>query len=91
VSENDGSKREEVGLTKGSRKQHDEEFHNSHPSQNRFVKRIIKSRSIRCIWNEARIGEMRNPYRILVGISKGKRHFAIPRSKWEDINKNDFK
>jgi hypothetical protein len=46
--------------------------------------RWIKSRKI--IWAEhvARMGEIRNACRILVGKPEGERPLGIPRSTWED-------
>jgi hypothetical protein len=56
-----GPKREEV--VGGWRRQHNEELHNLYASPN--VIRVIKSR--RMIWGHvARMGDMRNAYRILV-------------------------
>jgi len=38
--------------------------------------KVIKSKSIRCAGNVARMGEMRNTYFILFGKSEGKRLFG---------------
>jgi hypothetical protein len=47
--------------------------------------RIIKTRRIRWARHEARVGEKRNAYRILVRKPKGNRPLGRPRSRWEDI------
>jgi hypothetical protein len=52
------------------RKLHNEELHNLHCSPNLI--RIIKPRRMRWAGHEARIGEKRNAYRILVGKPEGK-------------------
>jgi hypothetical protein len=48
------------------RKLHNEELHNLYSSPN--IIRMIKSRKIRWAGHAARMGEPRNPYRILVGM-----------------------
>jgi hypothetical protein len=48
------------------------------------VIRIIKSGRIRWTGHVARMGEMRNAYRILVGKPEGKRPLGIPRRRWVD-------
>jgi hypothetical protein len=60
------------------RKLHNEEFHNLYSSRNR----TIKSRRMRCSGHVARMGEMRNAYRILLGKPEGKRSLRIPRRRW---------
>jgi hypothetical protein len=56
-----GLKRDEV--TGGWRKLHNEELHNLYSSPNKI--RMIKSRRMRWGWHVARMGELRNAYRIL--------------------------
>jgi hypothetical protein len=45
---------------------------------------MIKSRRMRWAWNVARVGEIRNVYRIFVGKPEGKRPLGRPRRGWED-------
>jgi hypothetical protein len=67
-------------VTGGWRKLHNEELHNLYSSPS--IIRMIKSR--RMIWagHVARMGEKRNPYRILVGKPEGKRPLERPRCRW---------
>jgi hypothetical protein len=55
----------------GWRKLHNEELHNLYSSPN--IIRVIKSRRMRWAEHEARMGEKRNAYRILVGKPEVKR------------------
>jgi hypothetical protein len=48
---------------------------------------IIKSRRIRWKGHVAHKGEKGNAYRILVGMSEGKRPLGRSRRRWEDNNK----
>jgi hypothetical protein len=50
---------------------------------------MIKSRRMRWGWHVARIGELRNAYRILVGNPEGKRPPRRPRRRWVDNIKMD--
>jgi hypothetical protein len=63
-----GPKRD--GVTGDWRKLHSEELHNLYFSPN--IIRMIKSRRMRWAGNVARMGEMRNTNRILVGKPEGK-------------------
>jgi hypothetical protein len=72
-----GPKRDEV--TGDWRKLHNEELHNLYSSPN--IIRMIKSRRIRWAGHEARMGEKRNAYRILVGKSEGKRPLGRPKRR----------
>jgi hypothetical protein len=67
-----GPKREEVAG--GWRRQHNEELHNLHVSPNAI--RVIRSRRMRWVVHVAGMGEMRNAYKILVGIPEWKRAFG---------------
>jgi hypothetical protein len=58
-----GPKREEVAG--GWRRLHNEELHNVYASTN--IIRVIKSRNVRWTVHEARVGDVRNSYNILVG------------------------
>jgi hypothetical protein len=46
--------------------------------------RVIKSRRMRWVGHVARMGEMRNVYKILVGKPEGKRPLRRSRRRWED-------
>jgi hypothetical protein len=65
-----GPKREEV--VGDWRRLHKEELHNLYNSPN--VTRVIKSRRMRWVGRAARMGQMRNEYKILVRKSEGKNH-----------------
>jgi hypothetical protein len=45
---------------------------------------MIKSKRMRWAGHVARMGEMRNAYRILVGKPEGKRPLERPRRRWVD-------
>jgi hypothetical protein len=53
--------------------------------------RQIKSRRMRWAGHVARMGEVRNVCRFLVGKSEGKRPLERPRRRWEDGIKVDLK
>jgi hypothetical protein len=65
-----------------------EELHNLYSSPS--IIRIIKSRRMRWTVHVARMGEMRNAYRLLVGKPEGKRPLGRPRRKWMDNIKMDL-
>jgi hypothetical protein len=46
--------------------------------------RVIKSRRVRWAGHVASTGEMRNVYKILIGIPEGRRPLRRPRCGWED-------
>jgi len=68
-----GSKWRETGRTL-----HNEELHNLYASPNMLS--MIKSRRMRWAAYVARMGEMRNAYRILIGKREGNRPLGRPRS-----------
>jgi hypothetical protein len=68
---------------------HNEELHNLYYSQS--IIRIIKSRRMMWARHVARMGEMRNAYRILVGKPEGKRPLGRPGRRWMDNIKMDLR
>jgi len=75
-----GLKREEeVG---GLIRLHNEEFHNLYASPN--IVRVIKSRRMGWAGHVARMGEMRNSYKTLVGEFERKGPRGGSRQRWED-------
>jgi hypothetical protein len=78
-----GRKRDEV--VGSLRKLHNEELHNSYTSPN--IIRMIKSMRVRWAGNVVCMEENRDVrvYRILMGISKGKRPQGIPKYMWNVI------
>jgi hypothetical protein len=80
-------KRDEV--TGDRRKLHNEELHNLYSSPN--IIRMIKSTRMRWAGHVARMGGKRNPYRILVEKSEGKRPLGRPRRRWVDNIKIDLR
>jgi hypothetical protein len=52
---------------------------------------MIKSRRMRWAGHVARMGEMKNAYRILVEKPKGRRPLGRPRSRWVDNIKIDLR
>jgi hypothetical protein len=52
--------------------------------------RIMKPRRMRWAGYVARMGEIRNAYRLLVGKPKGKRPLGRPRRRWVDNIKMDL-
>jgi hypothetical protein len=52
---------------------------------------MIKSRRMRWAGHVARMGEMRNAYRILVGNPEGKRTLGRPKRRWVDNIKMDLR
>jgi hypothetical protein len=69
-------------LMGGWRKPYIQELHNLYFSSN--VVRVIKSRRMRWAGHVARMGEIKNARRILVGKSEGKRLLRRPRRRRED-------
>jgi hypothetical protein len=52
---------------------------------------VIKSRRMRWVGHVARIGEMRNTFKILFGGPEGMRLFRRPRRRWEDNIRMDLR
>jgi hypothetical protein len=75
-----GPKKEEL-VGGGWRMLHNEVLHNSYASPN--IMRVNKSRKMRGAGHVARMGEMRNAYRVLVGESKRKRSLGRPVCRWQ--------
>jgi hypothetical protein len=67
---------------------HSEELHSLYSSPN--IIGMIKSRRMRLLGHVARIGDVRNAYKILIGKSQGKRPLGRPRRTWEDNIKMDL-
>jgi hypothetical protein len=53
--------------------------------------RVIKSRSMRLAGHVARMGEMRNEYKILVGKLERKKPLGRPRCRWKGNIKMDLR
>jgi hypothetical protein len=75
-----GLKRDEV--TGEWRKLQNEELNDLYSLPNTV--RVVKSRRMRWTGHEARMGEDRDVYRVLVGKPEGKRPLGKPRRRWED-------
>ena len=75
-------------VTKKWRKLHIEELNDTYQSSS--MVRVIKSRRMRWAGHEARMGERRGVYRVLMGKPEGKRPLGIPRRRWEDNIKMDL-
>jgi hypothetical protein len=80
-----GPKREVTGEW---RKLHNEEIRDLYSSPS--IIRIIKSRKMRWAGHEARMGEKRNAYRLLVGNPEGKRPLGRPIRRWVDNIRMDL-
>jgi hypothetical protein len=81
-----GPKGDEV--TGGWRKLHNEELRDLYSSPS--IIRIIKLRRMRWVGHVARMGEKRNPYRLLVGKAEGKKQLGRQRRRWVDSIRMDF-
>jgi hypothetical protein len=80
-------KRDEV--TGERRKLHSRELHNLCLSPDIIMQ--IRSRQMRWAGHEARMGEGRNVYRVLVVKPEGKIPLERPRRKWEDEIRRDLR
>jgi transcription termination factor 2 len=76
------------GVTGGWRKLYNEELHNL--CSLRSIIRILKSRRMTWAGHMARMEEMRNVYRLLVGKPEGKRPLGKPSCRWIDNIKMDL-
>jgi len=72
---------------RGWRRLHNEGLHNVYASPN--VIKAIASMKVRWTGHVARMGEMRNAYKILVGKPEGKRPLGRLRRRWENIIRMD--
>jgi hypothetical protein len=81
-----GPKRDEV--TGEWEKFHNEELHDLYSSSS--IIRIIKSRRMRWPGHVARMGEMRNAHRLLVGKPERKMPLGRPRRRWVDNIRMDL-
>jgi hypothetical protein len=76
---------EQVG---GWRRLHNTELHNLYSSPN--IIKVIKLRMIKWVGYIARMGDMRNVYKILVGKAEGKRPLGRPSRRWEENIRMDL-
>ena len=70
------------------RKVHNEELNDFYSSPN--IVRVMKSRRVMWAGHEARMGEIRSIYRVLVRKPEGKRPLGRHRHRWEDNIKLDL-
>ena len=71
------------------RKLHNKKLNDLHCSPN--IVRVITFRIMRWAGHEARMGESRGVYRVLVRKPEGKRPLGRPRYRWEDNIKMDLR
>jgi hypothetical protein len=76
-------------VTGGWRNLHNEELHNLYSSPS--IIRMIKSKIMRWAGHVARMGEMRNAYRVLARKSEGRKPLGRPRHRWVDHIKMDLR
>jgi hypothetical protein len=72
--------RKRNGVMGGRRKLHNGEHHDWYSSPS--IIRIIRSRRIKLMCHEARIGEKKTAYSLLMGKPGGKRPLRRPRRRW---------
>jgi hypothetical protein len=82
-----GPKRGEV--QGGWRRLHNEERHNLYPTPN--IIRVLKSRRMRWAGHVARMGDVSNVYRIVIGKFEGKMPHRKPRRRCEDNIRMDLR
>jgi hypothetical protein len=68
---------------------HNDKLHDLYSSTN--IVRVINSRRMRWAGHGARMGEVRDAYRVLVGRPEGKRPLERPRLRWKDNIKLDLR
>jgi hypothetical protein len=73
----------------GWRRLHNEELHNLYTSPN--IISVIKSRKMKWTKHVARMGEMRNSYKMLVVRPEEKTSCRRPRRRWEDNIRMDLR
>jgi hypothetical protein len=71
------------------RKLHNEELRDLYSSPS--IIRMIRSRRVRWAGNVARMGEKRNPYKLLMGKPEGKRSLGRPTRRLVDNNATSLK
>jgi hypothetical protein len=71
------------------RRLRNKELHNMYASPK--IIRVMKSRMMRWVRHVARMGNMRNTFKTLVGKPEGKRPFGKPRRRWEDNTGMDIR
>jgi hypothetical protein len=76
-------------VTGGWRKLLKKELHNLYSSP--FIVRVIQSWRMGWAGHVARMGEMRNVYKISVGKPRGRRPLGRPKRRWEDNIKTDLR
>jgi len=81
-----GPRRDEV--TGEWRRLHNEKLNDLYSSPD--IARVIKSRRMRWAGHEARMGEERGMYRVLVGKPEGRRPLGRPRRGWVDNIRTDL-
>jgi hypothetical protein len=81
-----GPKRDEV--TEEWKKLNNEELNYLHSSHN--ITRVMKSRRMKWAGHLARMGAMRDVYRVFAVNSEGKRPLGRPRRRWENNIKMDI-
>ena len=81
-----GPRRDEV--TGEWRRLHNEELNDLYSSPN--IVRVIKSGRMRWAGHVARMGEVQEMYRVLLGKPEGRRPLGRPRRRWVDNSRMDF-
>jgi hypothetical protein len=73
----------------GWRRLHSEELHNLYTSPN--IVMVIKLRRVKCAGHVARMGEMRNAYKIFIRRPQRKRPLGRPRRRGKDNIRMDLR
>jgi hypothetical protein len=82
-----GREREEAGG--GCRRLRNDEFHKLYPSSVIII--MVRKSRMSWVGHVARMGYMRNVYKILVGKPEGKRPRGRRRSRWKDNIRMDLR